>query len=238
MSADEAGIIGGAEGPDPASPGPGLQAPLPRRLGPVVSFTLEEAAWILLAVSVTALVAVACRGLGGRFAAAGPGATLFLLHGLVGLHVVRTEWEKLASWFRLDRAVLPLGLAGGAALLAFNAGYGMILDAAGIVPPNVVDELSRIAPMPVIFVWAVVFAPIVEELYFRGRLLEALDARVGRSWSGAVTSVLFAAAHGLPAFFPAYVALGLALLWLRRRTGGLIASIIAHAINNAVALLG
>ena len=70
-------------------------------------------------------------------------------------------------------------------LLAFNAGYGMILDAAEIVPPNVVDELGRIAPMPVIFVWAVVFAPIVEELYFRGRLLDALDARVGRSWSGA-----------------------------------------------------
>ena len=53
-------------------------------------------------------------------AAAAPGVALFGLHGLVGIHVVRTELTKLAGWFRIDRRAVVWGVAGGAFLLAFN----------------------------------------------------------------------------------------------------------------------
>src|SRR5262249_44976335 len=162
------------------------------------------------------------------------GATLYALHGFVGLHVLRTERVKLRRWLALGRRELLLGAAGGGTLLAFNAGYGQVLELAKITPPDTVAQLRSILPGPLLAGWGGVLAPAVEELYFRGRLLDALDARVGRGWSAAITSTLFAAAHGVPELIPAYVGLALALLWLRRKTGGLVAPILAHMVNNAV----
>lgn len=238
MDADEAGIIGGGAGADPEpQPGP----PPPRAGRPareVVRFSFEEGAWILLFVALTILGASALHALGGRFAAAAQGTALFLLHGLVGLHVVRTERPKLRDWLTPRLGLAVVGAAGGAALVGINVAYGFVLERAHIAAPDVVSMLRDLVPLPVLVVWAVGFAPVVEELYFRGRLLDALDARVGRRWSGIVTSVLFAAVHGMKAFFPALLIFGFALLWLRRKTGGLVASIVAHAINNAVALFG
>jgi CAAX protease family protein len=228
MSADEAGIIGGAPNGAPAAPPPRAAA-----WGPA----LEEGAWILLAVAATLFLGAGLHALGGRAAAAERGATLFALHGFVGLHVLRTERAKLPRWFAVDRKGAVLGFAGGAALLAFNAGYGKLLEMAKITPPDTVAQLRAILPGPLLAAWAGVLAPAVEEMYFRGRLLDALDARVGRGWSAAITSTLFAAAHGVPELVPAYAGLALALLWLRRRTGGLVAPIVAHMINNAVALM-
>jgi membrane protease YdiL (CAAX protease family) len=51
-----------------------------------------------------------------------------------------------------------------------------------------------------------------------------------------VTSVAFAGIHLIPEFFPALLVFALGLLWLRRRTGGLVAPIVAHAVNNVAAL--
>jgi membrane protease YdiL (CAAX protease family) len=228
MSADEAGIIGGAAGGVPAAPPPRAAA-----WGPA----LEEGAWLLLAVAATWFIGAGLQALGGRAAAAAPGATLFALHGLVGLHVLRTERAKLSGWFDFDRRGAILGVAGGGALLAFNAGYGLVLELAKITPPDTVAQLRGFLPGPLLVAWAGVLAPAVEEMYFRGRLLDALDVRVGRGWSAAITSTLFAAAHGVTELVPAYVGLALALLWLRRRSGGLVAPILAHMINNAVALM-
>ena len=193
---------------------------------------------MLLFVAATILGASALQALGGIFAAASQGCVLFLLHGLVGLHVVRTERAKLGAWLAPRGALVVAGVAGGAALVAVNVVYGFALERAHVSAPDVVSLLRGLVPLPVLVVWAVGLAPVVEEMYFRGRLLDALDARIGPRWSGAVTSVLFAAVHGVKAFFPALLVFGVALLWLRRRTGGLVASILAHAINNAVALIG
>jgi membrane protease YdiL (CAAX protease family) len=225
MQSEEAGII---EGPAPVHP-------QRRGLG---LFLVEEAAWLLAAFSITILAASFLHGRGGRFAAAAPGVALFGLHGLVGAHVVRTERSKLAGWFRVDRRAVLWGLAGGGFLLAFNGLYGMALDALGVVPPDVATMLRGLLPESALIAWAAVLAPLVEELYFRGRLLDALASKVGRGWSGVVTSLAFAAIHGVPAFFPAYLVFAFALLALRRRTGGLAAPVLAHMINNAFALYG
>ena len=62
--------------------------------------------------------------------------------------------------------------------------------------------------------------------------------RIGPGWAGSLSSLGFAAIHGIKAFLLAYVVFAFVLLALRRRTGGLAAPILAHMINNAVALLG
>jgi len=225
MQPDEAGIIESASSDDPQRPGLG-------------KFLAEEGAWLLAAFAVTILSASFLQGRGGRLAAAAPGVALFGLHGLVGIHVVRTERGKLAGWFRIDRRAVLWGLTGGAFLLAFNGLYGLALEAVGVVPPDVAAMLRGLLPEPALIAWAAVLAPIVEEMYFRGRLQDAFTAKLGAGWAATISSLAFAAIHGIPAFFPAYLVFAFALLFLRRRTGGLAAPILAHMINNAFALLG
>jgi membrane protease YdiL (CAAX protease family) len=223
MQPDEEGII---EGGSP-------EVPQPKGLG---MFLAGEGAWILAAFAATILTASLLEIRGGTLAALAPAIALFGLHGLVGVHVLRVESEKLAGWFRFDRRAVMWGLGGSVLLLGFNGLYGLLLDALGIVPPDVAAMLRGLLPESVLFVWAAVLAPIVEELYFRGRLMDAFTPRLGSGWAGTITSLAFAAIHGIPAFFPAYVVFAFVLLALRRRTGGLVAPILAHMINNAFAL--
>lgn len=225
MEPDEAGIIEGASPAVPQDEGVG-------------KFLVEEFVWLLLAFALTVLTASFLHGRGGAFAAAAPGVALFGLHGLVGLHVVRADFQKLASWFRLDRRTVLWGVGGGAFLLAFNGLYGLVLERLGIVPPDIATLLRSLLPEPALILWAAVLAPFVEEMYFRGRLMDNLTPRLGPGWAATISSLAFAAIHGIPAFFPAFVVFAFVLLALRRRTGGLAAPILAHMINNAFALLG
>jgi len=225
MQPEEAGIIEGASSHDPQRPGLG-------------KFLAEEGAWLLAAFAVTILTATFLQGRGGRVAGLAPAIAVFGLHGLVGIHVVRTELDKLVGWFHIGRHAVLWGLTGGAFLLAFNGLYGLALEAVGVVPPDVAAMLRGLLPEPALIAWAAVLAPIVEEMYFRGRLQDAFTAKLGAGWAATISSLAFAAIHGIPAFFPAYLVFAFALLFLRRRTGGLAAPILAHMINNAFALLG
>ena len=84
-----------------------------------------------------------------------------------------------------------------------------------------------------------VFAPICEELFFRGFLFRAL-----RSWRGvwlaaAITGVLFGGVHafGTPAAYLVPLAVfGFGLCLLYSRTGSLLPGIAVHALNNSLAL--
>jgi len=224
MHPDEARIIGGASSADPQGSGLGR-------------FLAEEGAWLLAAFAVTILSASFLQTWGGLFSAASPAVALFGLHGLVGIHVIRTEAAKLAGWFRIDRRTVVFGVLGGAFLLGFNGLYGLALDAMGVTPPDIALLLRGLLPRFALFAWAAVMAPVVEEMYFRGRLLDAFGVRLGAGWAAVISSLAFAAIHGIPAFFPAYLVFAFVLIALRRRTGGLTAPIIAHVINNAFALL-
>lgn len=223
MHSDEARIIGGASTDDPQRGGLGR-------------FLAEEGAWLLAAFAVTVLTASVLQTWGGKLAGAAPGVALFGLHGLVGIHVLRTETSKLAAWFRIDRRSIVLGILGGAFLLGFNALYGMALESMGVTAPDVAAMLRGLLPESLLVTWAAVMAPVVEEMYFRGRLLDAFGGKLGPAWAGVISSFAFAAIHGIPAFFPAYLVFAFVLIVLRRRTGGLTAAIIAHIINNAFAL--
>jgi hypothetical protein len=204
----------------------GIIARPPRQEG-LLAWLLLEGAWLLLAVALVAFLGVA----GGK-----PGIAIFALHGLVGLHVWRTERGRIAAWLRGSRRALLAGVVGGLGLLAFNACYGWVLERAGFQPPDVQSFLRDVMPLPLVYLWGAVLAPFVEELYFRGRLYEALDRHLGASAAAWASSVTFAAIHLIPEFFPALLVFALTLVWLRRRTGSLVAPIVAHAINNLVAL--
>jgi uncharacterized protein len=82
----------------------------------------------------------------------------------------------------------------------------------------------------------VIFAPLAEEVFFRGLLFPALAKRVGVFWSSAVTAALFATLHfnwfgWLPIF-----GLGVLLAWSYQRTGSLLVPVFIHAFHNALFL--
>lgn len=83
--------------------------------------------------------------------------------------------------------------------------------------------------------------PLVEELLFRGALLSALLRRMHTGWAVAVSSLLFACVH-LPDLgflwyaVPNLALLGAVLAWLRLRSGSLWPAVVAHGMNNLLAV--
>lgn len=86
----------------------------------------------------------------------------------------------------------------------------------------------------ILFAQAVVVAPVCEELFFRGLLLNALHNHHTTPWAIALSALLFAAFHfNLPATLPLFaIASGFALAYLYSRS--LTAAIVMHAAYNLV----
>ncbi|MHB1271254.1 MAG: CPBP family intramembrane glutamic endopeptidase [Rhodanobacter sp.] len=84
--------------------------------------------------------------------------------------------------------------------------------------------------------------PLVEELLFRGVLLSALLQRWRVGWAVAISSLLFALAHlsGLQYQWyalPDLALLALALAGLRLRSGSIWPGVVAHGVNNLLAVV-
>lgn len=86
----------------------------------------------------------------------------------------------------------------------------------------------------VLWIGAVIVAPIAEESFFRGLLQTVIGANGRRRWVAVVvTSVLFGLAHGSQwQVVPALALLGLILGVLYERTGMLFVPILLHALFN------
>lgn len=81
------------------------------------------------------------------------------------------------------------------------------------------------------------FAPVAEEIFFRGFLYGGLRARIGVIGAMIASTLFFTALHfSVDVFIPIFV-LGLFLAWLYEKTGSLYPGIILHAANNGVAVV-
>jgi len=85
------------------------------------------------------------------------------------------------------------------------------------------------------FVAVTVFAPVVEELLYRGLGYSLLE-RFGPLAAIGLTGLAFAAAHGLLAGLPTLWFFGAALAWLRARTDSVYPAIAVHALFNGMTL--
>lgn len=89
----------------------------------------------------------------------------------------------------------------------------------------------------------VILPPIVEELLMRGFLFTGLRQRLNLVWSAIITSLVFAVAHlqfgeNAPLLWVAALdtfALSLVLVYLREKSGGLVAPILLHGLKNLIA---
>ncbi len=80
----------------------------------------------------------------------------------------------------------------------------------------------------------VIFAPLFEELIFRGVLLPVLVRSIGRNVGVIVSALVFALAHLSVGEFPPLVVLGLGLAFLRLSSGRLFPCVLMHSLWNGV----
>jgi hypothetical protein len=157
----------------------------------------------------------------------------------LGLVPRRPMREALMAGVALLTAVpLVLGVNAAAAIISDVLGYE-----APVFGHQMLEVLHRARggwTVVLIFTSAVVVAPPMEEVLFRGlvqtTLLESLGR--GRRWLVvAIAAVVFAAVHAQSAAWqvlPGLLVLGVVLGWLYERTGSLLPSVIVHMGFNGI----
>ena len=148
-------------------------------------------------------------------------------HG-VSLETIWLRRTDRGSWW------FPLAVASAALVIAHL--YAPLLSLAGIeieaaTQPKVSSEAG---PLLVTVLGAVLMAPIMEEVFFRGFLFGGLSSRWGWIAAAVVSSLIFGLAHLSVDYLPAYAAIGFLFAWSYWRTASLVPGITAHAITNAV----
>ena len=159
-------------------------------------------------------------------------------------------WGPAFGWRRPRPVDLALGFGG--ALVEYLGRIVVIVLLVVAVPAlrgraesNIELSGRPAAEIVLLLILAVVVAPPVEELIFRGVLLRALMRRY-RFWPAAlISSVLFAALHlyevdsaaAMVLLFASIAVFGIGQCLLVRWTGRLATSITAHAVSNAAAAL-
>lgn len=163
----------------------------------------------------------------------------------------------LVSWFLVFRpgalAALP-SLPGRDAVGAIGAGIGWGIPAwlgatvasAGVVwlleslgfdaEPQAAEQAIALVDPWLVVLAVVILAPIAEEVFFRGVVFNAWLRESGLRRAVIGSSALFAIIHlSVVALVPIFL-LGLALAWIYRRKGNLLAPIAMHATVNGISV--
>ncbi len=150
----------------------------------------------------------------------------------------RAAWSELVGWQPWDMGRnLPFILL----LLAGTLFYSLI---ASSLIERIHPEAKDWVPTPNGTPWiigflamATLFAPVTEELLFRGWIYTSLRGIIGVPFGILVSSAVFALAHweSTHLYALAVFPVGLALGYIRQRTGSLAASITFHSLYNGVA---
>jgi len=170
----------------------------------------------------------------------------YVASGLIGIFYLALrlrhegwDWEML-GWKSTNLVRNALYGAGGyAAALVLVSSGAVISQVLGKYFPqeqnpvlplmmqanNLIDKLS-------LFLLVAVAAPIIEEIFFRGVLLNSFRAVWGRGWAIVLSAVIFASVHPFPVHFLPVLGLGIILGVLAYDRGSLTPSITAHAIQN------
>jgi len=126
---------------------------------------------------------------------------------------------------------------------AVSIGYGFVMRAAGIMPPErLSSDLAGVfgggpVGFALAFALVAIAAPFAEEIAFRGIVLPVLGEKWGM-WVGiGATALLYAAYHANWWLFAPAAVLGMALGWLAWTRESLWPAIWLHVLYNAVAVI-
>jgi uncharacterized protein len=148
-------------------------------------------------------------------------------------------WPRADGWRSWLRATAALVAAG----IAIDLVLGVVAERLGLASHWVEwfdADLAWGTPeaVTVTLVASVLFAPIFEELVFRGLLYGSLRARLAWPLAALGSALVFALAHGYGAAgFLSVLLSGVLWAWAYERTGSLVPGVTAHVVNNAAVAL-
>jgi membrane protease YdiL (CAAX protease family) len=140
---------------------------------------------------------------------------------------------------------LAIGIgAGVAGFVVLLVALGLVFQFVGFDPPEqqaLDDVVAGGVDALLAVTMAVLLAPVLEEIVFRGALHQGLRHRAGFWPAALISSGVFAAVHlevvlSSPIFLVQLFLLGVLFAWLLERTGNLAAPIAAHLVFNAISM--
>lgn len=150
------------------------------------------------------------------------------------LGFARPRWRLLHLLWQIPVLIIT---AGGVSALVVTTLTGRAPEEAARSGDLFADLPSLSAGLVVlVFVVGAVATPIWEEVLFRGALLPGLARRFNPPVAVILSAAVFAAMHVQPLVLAYVFVIGLGLGWIRWFHRSLWASMIAHAVNNALAL--
>ncbi len=165
-------------------------------------------------------------------------ATLLAGAYLVVIRRGVATWGDLWPRSARTRSPVLVGLGYGFLFVLLSGAVSTTLAAFGVrQDQGALFQLAGAGPLAraALVTAGVVFAPVAEEVFFRGFVFQAMAARKGLVRALVYSSILFAAVHGNVAAFLPILAGSAVLAYSLHRTGTLWVPIFAHAFNNAFA---
>ncbi len=153
---------------------------------------------------------------------------------------VRTVLRALGLRRFSARRAIPLIFGLLVVIIGVNIAYSYALTALHLnVQTNdqVLQQEGATQPLTVygLLIGSVLIAPFCEEIFFRGFVFAGLLREASPPWAMLISAALFAIAHADPGSFVPLFAIGLALGFLRWKSGSTWAGILLHMLNNLLA---
>lgn len=145
-------------------------------------------------------------------------------------HVVGVRWGLLPA--------MVLGILALSNVLDGLLSYFDLADEGTLKLMTDVIASARGAELALVLVVMALGAGLAEELFFRGFLQTRLAQRFSPIAAIVVASVCFGIMHADKVHTPVAALLGLYLGWITERAGSIVPAIVAHVVNNAMAVLG
>lgn len=195
---------------------------------------------LLLALIDLALFAAVSQEQGARLAQ-NAGLILIQLAYLFPLAVIfayRRVHPKALGFRRFEWSALGIGCGLLPLAYLFIMAHNILLMLLGVDPQGVrILELFSALESPIWFLLVgVIFAPLVEEFFFRGFLFQGFRQQYGWFKGALLSSLIFGAAHLDPAALLPTAALGFLLAYMYHRTNAVWVPILLHVLVNAFGL--
>jgi len=130
-----------------------------------------------------------------------------------------------------NKRIIPFIIAAGAALL-----LGIVAPITSLIPmpESIKIEAIKAASQTGVltFIYMVIAAPILEELIFRGIILDGLLKKYSPIMSILISSVLFGIVHLSPWSFVTGLIMGIFMGWVYYKSKSILATVIIHASAN------
>lgn len=157
----------------------------------------------------------------------------------LGLHTGKGFWREVGAGIFAYFATIPFIFIAAAIALFFVLGE-MHSDPNAAKPNNPIQELigqGEPITLLLVFVLATVWAPLMEEMIFRGALFRHLRGRLSMIAAATISALVFGFMHAypLPLLLP-IITLGFSFALMREWRGSLIAPMVGHFLHNATLL--